>query len=80
MKDPSAAKTFARCMPALAITKYVLALGAYLCAIDFEQLKVKHVLNALLCMLCLKQREGAVAGSLALLPGAQLPLHRSVIT
>lgn len=66
-------------MPALAITKCALALGAYLCALDFEQFKVKDVLNALLCMLCLQQREGAVTGSLALLPGAQLPLHRCVI-
>lgn len=66
-------------MPTLAITNYALALGAYLGAIDFEQFKVKHVLNALLCMLCLKQREGAVTGSLALLPGAQLPLPLCVI-
>lgn len=29
-------------MPTLAITKYALALDAYLCAIDFEQLKVKR--------------------------------------
>lgn len=35
-KDPSAAKIFPSCVPALAITKYVLALSAYLCAIDFE--------------------------------------------
>lgn len=34
------------------------ALSAYLCTIDFEQLKVKHVLNALLWMLSLNQKEG----------------------
>lgn len=60
-------------MPTLAITEYALALGAYLCAIDFEQFKVKHVLTALLCMLCLKQREGAVTASLALLPVPSSP-------
>ena len=57
----------------------MFALSAYLCAVDFEQLKVKHMLNALLFMPSLNQEEGAVTGSLALLLAVQFPLRRCVI-